>query len=142
MASGERAARRYLRAVRRLLPCSRGMKNEIMAPLRSSVGDYLERHPQADMDQIKAQFGEPMNVAVACLDNLDKAALLKRYHIRPKILAATAAALAAALMLWVGGLIYSCIELYNVYGALATRTYVDPRSDQVLYGEGESDGER
>ena len=142
MASGERAARRYLRAVRRLLPCSRGMKNEIMAPLRSSVGDYLERYPQAGMDQIKTQFGEPMDVAVACLDSLDMAALLKRYHMRRKILAATAAALAAALVLSARGIIDAGMEDYNNFHGHLVIEIVDPKPDQALYGEGESDGER
>ena len=130
MASDERAARRYLRAVRRLLPCSRGMKNEIMAPLRNGVGDYLERYPQAGMDQIKTQFGEPMNVAVACLDNLDMAALLKRYHMRRKILAATAAALAAALMLWAGMVINECMEAYNASHGDEVITITDLGPDQ------------
>ncbi len=115
--NGNAASRRYLRAVRRLLPGSRGMKNAIMARISSSVDDYLEQAPDAGVDQIADRFGDPRSVAVACLDNVDTAELLKDLHVRRRIVTAVMAVLAVILVLWSGVVAWAAIDLNrNVHG--------------------------
>lgn len=107
------ASRRYLRAVRQLLPGSRKMKNEIMALICSSVDDYLEQSPDADIDQITDRFGAPQSVAVACLDNVDTKILLKDLHVRRRIVAAVMAILLTMLILWSGVIVWAIIKENN-----------------------------
>lgn len=120
--NGNAASRRYLRAVRRLLPGSRGMKNAIMARISSSVDDYLEQVPDAGVDQIADRFGDPRSVAVACLDNVDTAELLKDLHVRRRIVTAVMAVLAVILVLWSGVVAWAVVKENNSAVVMITST--------------------
>lgn len=64
MKIANRAARRYLRAVRTLLPTGR-MKRQLMAQLSVSMQSFLEKQPQADAAALQAQFGAPQDIAAS-----------------------------------------------------------------------------
>lgn len=96
------AARRYLRQVRGLLPCSRGIKDEITAPLRKSLDAFLAEDPAADAEAIKARFGTPEAIATSCLENTDTAEVLRRLQTKRRIVAVVFIAVVLALLMWIG----------------------------------------
>ena len=105
------AARRYLRRVRRLLPCSRTVKDRITAPLRQSLLEYLAEKPDASPEALRTRFGPPEAVAAMCLENTDKAALMKQLLIKRRILRIVSVAVLVSVLLWAGFVTYSYWEL-------------------------------
>ena len=105
------AARRYLRRVRRLLPCSRTVKDRITAPLRQSLLEYLAEKPDASPEALWTRFGPPEAVAAMCLENTDKAALMKQLLIKRRILRIVSVAVLVSVLLWAGFVTYSYWEL-------------------------------
>lgn len=93
---------RYYREVRSWLPCSRKLKESIMAQLQENVRDYMEQHPDADAAQIRVHFGTPETIAAAYVDEMGTDVLLRDLRIRRKIVSITAGAMAAILALWMG----------------------------------------
>lgn len=97
-----KAAERYMRQVRSLLPCSRGIKDEITAPLRKSVDAFLAEDPAADAEAIRTRFGTPETIAASCLENTDTAEVLRRLQTKRRIVSLVVAAVILALLIWVG----------------------------------------
>jgi len=95
-----KAARRYLRQVRHLLPCSRAVKDEITAPLVQSLDAFLTEQPQANIEALRDHFGAPETIAASCLENTDTGEVLKRLQWKRRILAIAAAAVASVLISW------------------------------------------
>ena len=106
-------ARRYLRKVRGLLPCSRKMKDEITAPLRRSMAEYLLERPDASAEDFRARFGTPEVIAASCLEDVETTDLLRRLRLRRRVTAILVSTAFAALLVWVGFLIRSYYEVKN-----------------------------
>lgn len=112
-----KAARRYLRKVRALLPCSRKMKHEITAPLRRSLAEYLEERPDASAEDLRARFGAPEVIAASCLEEVETSDLLRRLRNRRRIIAVAITAAFLVLLSWWGFLAYHYYRLNPVYEA-------------------------
>lgn len=95
-----KAALRYLRQVRRLLPCSKAVRDEITAPLVQSLNAFLAEQPQADAEALRARFGAPETIAATCLDSLGTGEVLKRLNIKRRVTAIVAAAAVLLLLSW------------------------------------------
>ena len=108
------AARQFLRQVRQLLPCSRKVKDAITAPLWKSVNAFLAEEPKADVKAIQTRFGTPESIAATCLENTDTGELLRKLHVKQRIVAVVIVAVFLALLSWVGLLAHE--ELVAVRG--------------------------
>ncbi len=108
-----KTARRYLRKVRGLLPCSRKMKDEITAPLRRSMAEYLLERPDASAEDFRARFGTPEVIAASCLEDVETTDLLRRLRLRRRVTAILVSTAFAALLVWVGFIIRSYYEVKN-----------------------------
>lgn len=111
-----KAARRYLRQVRQLLPCSRSMKDKITAPLRQSISDFLAEQPEADTQALQLRFGAAEAIAASCLENTDTAAVLRQLRVKRQIVKAVLAAIMILLLAW---------GAFEVYAAIRLRQYLD-----------------
>lgn len=111
-------AARYLRRVRRLLPCVRKTKNAIMQQIHDSMDGYLADHPTADFAQIKTQFGEPESVAAAYVESTGTAEILKSLRIRRRIVAIIAAVTTTALLIWTSYVVLMSIKVNYVLSSL------------------------
>lgn len=92
--------RKYLNAVRSLLPCSYKQKKAILCTIRASTQAYLAEHPQASTKELINQFGSPEQIASAHIDVMDTAELLKRLRIRKRIARIVTILAVAALLIW------------------------------------------
>ena len=127
-----KAAGKYLRQIRGLLPCSGKIKDEITAPLLDSLSGYLSEHPTAELSDFCSRFGSPEAVAAMCLVNSDTASVLRRLQIRRKILSVVVITAILLLLTWVGFLLHTAAEIKSeVIGGYDVETihYVEVNED-------------
>lgn len=106
-------ARRYLREVRALLPGAGKQKRDILNRIEAMVAEYLTENPDADYAGITSRLGAPNQIAASCLEEMDANDLVKKLHIKKRIICIAAAAALAIVMLWVG-VILSAWQNYHV----------------------------
>lgn len=111
MKKTEKAYRRYLRQVRRMLPCPRRVRQTLLSPLENNLKEFLAEHPDADFAQLKAQFGEPETIAAAYVENTEIAELLKSYRIGKRIVLWIAIVALAVVLLRVATMVGVQIEV-------------------------------
>lgn len=118
-----KAARRYLRQVRQLLPCSRSMKDKITGPLQGSLEEFLKERPEADTETLLLRFGAPESIAASCLENTDATDVLQRLRVRRRVMAAILAAVIVLLGSWCWFLMHTDLSLKH---------YLDGRTEVYI----------
>lgn len=113
MMDREAALRQYYRAVRDCLPCSRKQKLSILRDIQAQVAAYLEECPDADISQIEARFGTPLNIAAAFVDDMRTSELLSSMRLRKRITTSVIAGLLAVLLLWGCGVGFAAARSYS-----------------------------
>ena len=63
------SAKKYLRRVRSMLPCSRKMKKRIMEQIGNEISLFLKEHEDADYKTLASRYGEPENIAAAYIES-------------------------------------------------------------------------
>ena len=112
-----RSAKKYLRRVRGMLPCSRKMKKHIMEQIYDEISLFLEDHPEADYNALISRFGEPESIATSYVDGMGTPEILKKFHIRKRILATVATVLVLGVLIWASVVIIEAIRCeYGVVG--------------------------
>jgi hypothetical protein len=89
------------------------MKDEITAPLRRSMAEYLLERPDASAEDFRARFGTPEVIAASCLEDVETTDLLRRLRLRRRVTAILVSTAFAALLVWVGFIIRSYYEVKN-----------------------------
>ncbi len=95
-----RSAKKYLRRVRGMLPCSRKMKKRIIEQICGEVSLFLEDHPEADYNSMISRFGEPESIAASYVEGMGTAEILSKFRIRKQIVRAVAIVLAIIMLIW------------------------------------------
>ncbi len=106
-----RNGHKYLRQVRRLLPCSNTVKAEITAPLELSLANYIADNPDMDFSGIAARFGSPESVAASCLESTDLSVILRQLRVRKRVFQIVAAIALILLLSWGGFLLHAYNDL-------------------------------
>ena len=94
------SAQKYLRQVRAMLPCSRKMKRLIVEKIQIEVMLYLEKVPDANYNALLSRFGKPEEIAVAYVENIEPSMLLKKLHIRKRVLLVVCIVLLFTVITW------------------------------------------
>lgn len=100
MGNLDAALKRYYHNISKELPCSRKTKAQIMQQIQSSVNLFMEQNPSADFNTVQAHFGEPKTIALSYIEDQDAPELLRKMHIKKKVLAIVAGAMAFILVVW------------------------------------------
>lgn len=95
----------YYKEVSSALICSQKQKKAFMNDFKSEVEDYLSAYPQADIDNIKAEFGTAGEIASSFIMSSDTAEIKKKLDIRKLLIIAVATALVLYLIFVVTSLI-------------------------------------
>lgn len=127
-----KAARRYLRQVRRLLPCSPRERKRITEALQRSLEAYLMERPEATLPEIQARFGSPESVASMCLQESALPTTVKQLRLRRRIWLLASSIALVILLTWVGYLIYIH---YTVQAEIMNGYYVDSISIESTSAE-------
>ena len=121
--------KKYLRQVRRHLPCGFKVKKQIMEKIGTAVNSYMERHPGTSYGQLLQRFGTPQQVACTYVDEMETTELLCRLNLRGKVLKTVAATCVTAVVLWAIGLLVVTIEFYQGANGYCVFTIVQ---DEVI----------
>lgn len=111
--------KRYLRRVRKCLPCARGQKGRLLSELRADLEAFLEAHPEADAQALELEFGSPRRIATGCLETMEAAELLCQLRFRRGIRGLAYICAALVLTSSIGVTVKEEITLYeevNGYG--------------------------
>ena len=103
--------RRYVRAVSTFLPCSGKRKKPWLADLRAQAESYVAEG--GDAAALEQRFGTPQQMAFSYVDEMPTADLLAEMHIRRRLVAVTAIALAAALAILAAALVWQQYTLHK-----------------------------
>lgn len=103
--------RRYVRAVSGFLPCSGKRKKPWLADLRAQAESYVAEG--GDAAALEQRFGTPQQMAFSYVDEMPTADLLAELHIRRRLVAVTAIALAAALAILAAALVWQQYTLHK-----------------------------
>lgn len=105
-----KSVKKYLRRVRGWLPCTRRMKNDIMARIEDSLLSWAQENPNCDYPDIEARFGKPEKIAADYVDNLGTAELLKNLHIKKKIVTVVTAVAVTIALIWAIGVTVATVD--------------------------------
>lgn len=121
----------YVRAVSTFLPCSGKRKKPWLADLRAQAESYVAEG--GDAAALEQRFGTPQQMAFSYVDEMPTADLLAELHIRRRLVAVTAIALAAALAVYIAVLVW---QAYLVHDSLNgwTETYI-VEYENIVTGE-------
>lgn len=108
-----KAARQYLREVKRGLSCSGKQRRMVLGQIEESVDAFLSEKPEADYKAIAGRFGTPEQVVTSALDAMDVQELSHRLKIRKRIVAIVGAAALAVVLLWAGVVSFALIKNQN-----------------------------
>lgn len=103
--------RRYVRAVSTFLPCSGKRKKPWLADLRAQAESYVAEG--GDAAALEQRFGTPQQMAFSYVDEMPTADLLAELHIRRRLVAVTAIALAAALAVYIAALAWQAYLIHD-----------------------------
>lgn len=103
--------RRYVREVSGFLPCSGKRKKPWLADLRAQAESYVAEG--GDAAALEQRFGTPQQMAFSYVDEMPTADLLAELHIRRRLVAVTAIALAAALAILAAALVWQQYTLHK-----------------------------
>lgn len=96
-----------------------------MKRIRTNVNAYLIENPDADMDEIRARFGEPREIAAAYVSDMDTAELLTVLRIRRRILAAVMAAVMFVVVSWGSCVLWAIDETKKSLGGHIENAFVE-----------------
>ena len=102
MDRNDSALKRYILSISDALPCSNGVKKQIMSQIRESIVDYLQENPEADLAAVQAHFGTPQEIAASYVHEAEPSALLHKMSIKKKVLVLVAGVMAAIFLMWIG----------------------------------------
>lgn len=119
-----KSVKKYLRRVRGWLPCTRRMKNDIMARIEDSLLSWARENPGCNYRDIEARFGCPQKIAADYVDNLGTAELLNNLHIKKKIVTAVTVAMAALVLIWAVGVTVVVVDaMLETHGGYIVNEY-------------------
>lgn len=90
----------YCLQIKRHLPGSAKTKKRIMDSIHRSIANYLQEHPQADMESLKSHMGAPEQIADAYVEQLDVSEVVKQFDFKKTVIGIICGAVALALLLW------------------------------------------
>ena len=132
MMKNSSALKRYYREIRSWLPVSSGQKNKIVGDLSSSIDAYLDTHPEADLQEIQAHFGNPSSIASAYVDNADTVDLLRDLRIRKRTVFAVVVGVLTALFLVISTLALEVTKFHDIVNGGITETITDNSVTEII----------
>lgn len=110
MGNLDAALKRYYHSISKELPCPRKTRVKIMQQIQSSVNLFLEQNPDADFHDVQVHFGEPQTIALSYIEDQDAPELLRKMHIKRKVIAIVATTMALILAIWMSVAIWGVID--------------------------------
>lgn len=110
MGNLDAALKRYYRSISKELPCSCKAKKKIMQQIQDSVNQFFEQNPDADFKAVQTHFGEPQTIALSYIEDENAPKLLRRLHIKRRLIAIIAGTMALFLAIWMAVAVWDMID--------------------------------
>lgn len=112
----EREIKKYLKSVKKNIPCSKKVKKDCMQSLRSNIEDIISSDPNVSLNGLIEILGTPKAVADGFTSELDPTQI-KKYKIIKNIVGFTVFSLLAAVTIaFLSNCIYDLTRLdYNFF---------------------------
>lgn len=100
----------YYRNIRRCLPCSRKLRQQIADSIQTQVNTYLEERPETDFASVQQHFGTPEQIVAAYIDEMTTTELQKKFKHKQKVIVIICIAVALALIMWATMLVSAWVD--------------------------------
>lgn len=113
----KRELRKYLRQIKAELLCPCKERKRILGNLKESISGYLEEHPEATIESVRAFFGSAQQIAASYVEELPTPELIQKLKLRRNILRCVVAIVGAAALLctalWIATIVTALISVHN-----------------------------
>lgn len=95
-------AMRYLRQVRKCLPCSGKAKKKIIGRIRDNLTECFAENPSIDYVDLTERLGTPQQIACAFVEAEGAQELLRSMQIKRRVICIAASTALAIIVIWAG----------------------------------------
>ena len=95
-----RYSRRYLREVRRRLPCSGKLKHRVIQELETSLVTFQAENPNSDYNALIARFGTPSQIAATYIEDMNTTELFKNIRLKRTIVKIVSLTAIILILIW------------------------------------------
>ena len=81
MSVSKRELRKYLRQIKAELLCPCKERNRILRDLKESISGYLDEHPEATIESVRAFFGSAQQIAASYVEELPTPELMQKLKL-------------------------------------------------------------
>lgn len=117
MSVSKRELRKYLRQIKAELLCPCKERNRILGDLKESISGYLDEHPEATIESVRAFFGSAQQIAASYVEELPTPELMQKLKLRRNILRYVVAIVGSAALLcvalWIATIVTALISVHN-----------------------------
>ena len=130
------AAKRYLRELRKSLPCGRKERKRVLEGIRQSIENEETDGPET-YESIVSRYGSPDEIASAYFSEKSTGELIQELRIGNRILAVLLAAVVAALAIWLGWGAFTYVSLMDEHPGYIVEGQPVVIEDYEIDSEGE-----
>ncbi len=131
------AAKRYLRELRKSLPCGRKERKRVLEGIRQSIEDEEATDGPDTYEALVSRYGSPDEIASAYFSEKSTGELIRELRIGNRVLAILLSAVVIALLLRLGWWIASYVSLMNEYPGYIVEGQLVVIEDHEIDSEGE-----
>lgn len=117
----------YISKIKKLLPVYSKAEKDFISRLGSNIDDFATEHPDASIEEVVAEFGEPLEVVSSYVESMDTDYLIHRISIRKVLRRIVVIVLIAALigLSIFGGFYYKAYQYYKNTVITEGQTVID-----------------
>ena len=131
------AAKRYLRELRKSLPCGRKERKRVLEGIRQSMESKEATDGPDTYEALVSRYGSPDEIASAYFSEKSTGELIRELRIGNRVLAILLSAVVIALLLRLGWWIASYVSLMNEYPGYIVEGQPVVIEDYEIDSEGE-----
>lgn len=105
-----RYSMRYLREVRRRLPCSGKLNHRVIQELETSLVTFQAENPNSDYNTLIARFGTPSQIAATYIEDMNTTELLKNIRLKRTIVKIVALTAIILILIWCLSTVWALYE--------------------------------
>lgn len=109
------AAKRYLRELRKSLPCGRKERKRVLEGIRQSIENNEATDGPDTYEALVSRYGSPDEIASSYFSEKGTGELIRELRIGNRILALILAGIVAALAIWFGWGAFTYVSLMDEY---------------------------
>lgn len=111
MVESNREVRKYIKEIRKGIPCGGMQKKRVVERVKVSIREYVTKTPNPSYNDLLLRFGSPEEIAVSCVEEQEANELIHNLQIRRKIVMIIASLAFVIILVW--GIVVACAYCEN-----------------------------